>query len=83
MPRTKKDIPENESKSDRFVRVANPRIKNVIKYMRLTAQMGKGTQYEVSEEQVETIVNTLQSELNALEDSLKHSGSKKEIKDVL
>ena len=57
--RTKANIPENESKRDRFMRVAEPRVKNAIKAMNLIAACGNKATYDYAPEDVDRIQNVL------------------------
>lgn len=56
--RKKANIPTNESKQDRFKRVITPRMKRVLKALKMVGNCG-GVNYNYTEEQVKKIENTL------------------------
>lgn len=81
---TKQNIPEGETKSEKFIRVANPRIKNVIKKIRLVKQVIGSKQYDLTEEQFEAIYDALFTEVEALRSAYDgRTNNKEEIIDVL
>ncbi len=60
------NIPENESKSDRFKRVVTPRVVKAIKSINVVGYCA-GVGYEYSHEQVEQICKTLHTAVDAIE----------------
>lgn len=63
--RRRQDIPKEESKADRFVRVVTPRIGKAIKAIRQIGFCAGGT-YEYTPEQATQIVEALGKELTDL-----------------
>ena len=74
-------VPENETPNERFLRVANPRIKIAIKRIRLITNMIKSPAYEVTAENQDKIVTAFEKEVIALSNAFKTPS--KEIEDVL
>lgn len=56
--RVKQNIPKDESKKDRFVRVVKPRINKAVKYVNMIGFCASST-YEYTPEQVEQMKTTL------------------------
>ncbi len=54
---------DNESKRDRFVRIAEARTNKIIERMRLLGNCSSKSNYEYSEEDVKQIFNALEKEL--------------------
>ena len=54
---------DNESKRDRFVRIAEARTNKIIEMMRLLGNCSSKSNYEYSEEDVKQIFNALEKEL--------------------
>ena len=80
----RKEIPKDETKAEKFVRVANPRLKNAIKYMRLVKSAVGSNAYDVNAEQVTTILETLSNEVESIRLSYEGKTRTKEvIEDVL
>lgn len=75
----RKAAPENETKSERFVRLAHPRVVKAIKAILTIGNLGSPA-YERTQEQVDTITKRLREEIDALEVALdpKRKGSSKE-----
>lgn len=78
--RKKASIPDGETKEQRFVRVATPRVKQAIIKLRLVKQTISGNNYSMTEEQVLKIVETLDKEIRLISESysLKNKPTKKE-----
>lgn len=66
-----------ETKQQKFVRLANQRVNNAIRKIRLVANLG-GSGYEGSPEQKSKIVNALASEVNKVANAFKSTGRKQE-----
>lgn len=73
-PRAK--VPENESKADKFKRLANHRVPRLIKLFNAVASLANKSQYEWTPEQVNLIVSSLESALKRMND--RFAGSKPE-----
>ncbi len=67
--RAKQDIPENETKNEKFARIARARVSKTIKSIRSLKKLS-GSNYERTAEQVAKIVTTLKSEIDALATAL-------------
>lgn len=63
--RRRQEIPKDESKADRFVRVVTPRVGKAIKAIRQIGFCAGGT-YEYTPEQAQQIVEALAKETKAL-----------------
>jgi len=61
--RKKADIPEGETKEQRFIRVATPRVKQAISRMRLVKQLMVSNNYSMTQEQVDNVYSLLEKEL--------------------
>lgn len=55
-----------ETKAEKFKRVANPRFEQAIKRIRLMKKLANTDSYEYTDKQVETIIDTLHQEVNDL-----------------
>ena len=73
-PRAK--APENESKSDKFKRLANHRVPRLIKLFNAVASLANKSQYEWTADQVNLITSSLESALKRMKD--RFAGSKPE-----
>jgi len=74
---------ENETKAEKFVRVANGRTKKAIKQLRLIKQVVGSKNYDVDGEQVNKLVNVLYDEVTAIANAYKaRTQSKEPIEDV-
>jgi hypothetical protein len=58
-------------KRDNFIRLAEARVTRAIDAMRVIGNLSNRSNYEYSEEDVKTIINTLQAELTALKAQFK------------
>jgi fructose-1,6-bisphosphatase len=67
--RKKASIPDGETKEQRFVRVATPRVKQAIIKLRLVKQTISSNNYSMTEEQVLKIVETLDKEIRLISQS--------------
>ena len=54
------------AKRDNFIRLAEARVTRAIDAMRVIGNLSNRSNYEYNEEDVKTIINTLQTELTAL-----------------
>lgn len=63
--RRTQEIPENESKSDRFTRVVTPRVVKAVKAIEVIGFCA-GSTYEYTPKQVEQIIEVLTSGVNSL-----------------
>lgn len=61
--RKKADIPEGETKEHRFIRVATPRVKQVISRIRMVRQTISSNNYAMTQEQVDNIYSLIEKEL--------------------
>ncbi len=59
-------IPAGESKRDRFIRVAEPRVRNVLKSLRNLRKCASKATYDYAPEDVERIQKAITTELTAL-----------------
>jgi hypothetical protein len=64
--RAKADIPEGETKEQRFIRVATPRVKQAISRLRLVKQTITSNNYSMTDEQVTKITEMLGAEVLAI-----------------
>lgn len=53
------EIPENETKSERFIRIATPRVNKVINALDILSNCA-GATYEYTEEQVEAMFDAIE-----------------------
>ena len=59
------------TKRDNFIRLAESRVTRAIEAMRIIGNLSNRSNYEYSEGDVKEIINTLQTELNALKAQFK------------
>ena len=59
MAKTTIEIPENETKEQRFIRIATPRVNKVINALDILANCS-GATYEYTEEQVEAMFDAIE-----------------------
>lgn len=64
--RGRKPPPENESKRQRFLRLANVRMTNTIKEIRKLGNFARSSNYEVTEADVSLMQDTLYREVDAV-----------------
>ena len=57
-------IPENESKNEKFLRIATPRVNAIIDKLDILSNCA-GSNYEYTEEQVETMFQALRDAMDA------------------
>ena len=60
------EIKENLDKSQKFVKLANIRVKNVVKHLKLVQNLGNSYNYDYSEEQAKKIIAAIKFEYDAL-----------------
>jgi hypothetical protein len=65
-PKSPSDVPENETKDAKFLRVVTPRITKVVKAIRVIGNCF-GTGYTYTPEQATQIISALTAEINTLE----------------
>ena len=66
-PKSKSKVPTNESKSDKFLRVAKPRVQKILKAIRLLGNCSNRSNYEYTEQQITKIFTTVDNALNLTE----------------
>ena len=57
-------IPENETKSEKFIRIATPRVNSVINKLDILANCA-GSSYEYNEEQIEAMFDAIRNAVDA------------------
>ena len=57
---------ENLSKSEKFVKLANIRVKNAVKHLKLVQNLANSYNYDYSEEQAKKIMGAIKFEYDAL-----------------
>lgn len=62
--KTNNIIPENETKNEKFLRIATPRVNAIIDKLDILSNCA-GSNYEYTEEQVETIFQALRDAMDA------------------
>lgn len=62
--KTNNIIPENETKNERFLRIATPRVNAIIDKLDILSNCA-GSNYEYTEEQVETMFQALRDAMDA------------------
>lgn len=70
MTRKSLNIHPNETRSERFRRIGNPRINTTLDSIRKLTNLSAPC-YEYTEDQIETIVNSLRTATNNLESTLR------------
>lgn len=68
-PRKRQEIPANETKAQRFVRVATPKLRRAIKTVRMLVGTANKRVYEYSDAQVDRIITSLKNALSEVERS--------------
>lgn len=66
----------DESKHDRFVRVAESRTNKIIDMLRVLGNCSSTNNYEYNSQEVEAIFSAIQKELNSAKDKFGKSGKK-------
>ncbi len=74
-------VPKDETKAEAFVRLANRRAKNAIKYIRQIARMGTSA-YDRDSDQITKLEATLLSEVKDMAVKLRH-GHEDKVGDIL
>lgn len=62
--KTNDTIPENETKNEKFLRIATPRVNAIIDKLDILSNCA-GSNYEYTEEQVETMFQALRDAMDA------------------
>lgn len=62
--KTNNTIPENETKNEKFLRIATPRVNAIIDKLDVLSNCA-GSNYEYTEEQVETMFQALRDAMDA------------------
>ena len=57
-------IPENETKAEKFIRIATPRVNSVIDKLDILANCA-GSAYEYNEEQIESMFDAIRNAVDA------------------
>lgn len=70
----------NESKRDKFIRLAENRMNNALKQIELISNLSNTSAYEYSDEDVEQIVKTLKSAIADVEHAFKLDKKNKKFK---
>lgn len=73
----------NETPNQKFKRVANPRLKTIIKYTRLVTKMVKSPAYAWDDKDKEKILTAIESEISNLVNAFDSKNETKDIEDVL
>lgn len=76
-PKPRAKAPENESKSDKFKRLANHRVPRALRLIRAIGNLGNRAQYESTEEQRKLIINSINAAIDQARDNL--NGSAQEV----
>ena len=69
---------ENETKRERFVRLAEARTNKILEMLRLLGNCSSTANYEYSEEDVKKIFNTLEKELRNTKNKFMNAEDKEE-----
>lgn len=72
MPRTKANIPENETTAQRFVRLAEPRVANALDSIERIGKLANPSLYEYAQEDVDTIITVLKAMVDKVEAQFKN-----------
>ncbi len=64
MAKTNTVIPENESKNEKFIRIASPRVNSVIDKLDILSNCASAN-YEYTEEQVEAMFDAIRNAVDA------------------
>lgn len=67
---------KKESKAETFIRIAEPRVKSVLRSLRILGNCSNRNNYEYTSDQVDSMFKTIQEALN--EQEAKYSKSKSE-----
>ena len=70
---------ENETKQDKFVRLAEKRTLDIIKRVRLLSNLSSTKNYEYSSKQVNKILSSIDLEVQELKRSFKKEDSKRSV----
>jgi hypothetical protein len=76
MPKNSEKAVPGESKRDRFVRLAEGRVSNAIRSIRIIGKLGNKAQYEFDEGDIKKIVGALTKEIEAMRARMTERGSK-------
>ena len=80
--KTQKEKQANETPSEKFVRVVNPKTIKVIKTLKNISKCIKQKYYDIEQAQVDKIVEGIQKELNELQSAFEsRTATKSEIKE--
>ena len=66
----RKPVDPNESKADKFRRLANNRVPRILKLMRMVGALGNKSQYEANDEQLAKILQAIQEGYAAMKQNL-------------
>lgn len=70
------EAPANESKADKFTRLANARMRKMLKQFELLGNLANRGQYECTPEQVDTIFNRIRHDIEAVEAKFRKASGK-------
>ena len=68
----------NESKSDRFRRLVEPRVNKAEKAIKLVGNLGNRSLYEMTDKERKRIISHLRSELKKMENNLQSKSKREE-----
>lgn len=68
--KTNNTIPENETKNEKFLRIATPRVNAIIDKLDILSNCA-GSNYDYTEEQVETMFQALRDAMDACYDEFR------------
>tara|TARA_B100000242_G_C42952284_1_gene441558 strand:+ start:752 stop:982 length:231 start_codon:yes stop_codon:yes gene_type:complete len=68
----------NESKSDRFRRLAEPRVNKAEKALKLVGNLGNRSLYEMTDAERRKIISHLRKELKKMENNLERKSKREE-----
>ncbi|MFW5427444.1 MAG: hypothetical protein ACKE8G_01600 [Methylophagaceae bacterium] len=69
----------SENNEDKFIRLAEKRVNNVIKSIRLIGNLSNRTNYSYSDKDIDSIFNALNKELKECQGRFKQSSSRKNL----
>lgn len=71
-------VPENETKDQKFIRLARKRMTNAVIKLRNVAKLSNRNVYGYTDDQIAAILETLRDEVNAIENSFRRAPGTKE-----
>lgn len=73
MAKRKKNVPKDETKQDKFKRIVEPRVRKALKAIRLIGNCANPT-YGYTDEQISTIITSLLSHVNGVQEIYSRKG---------